>query len=203
DNEQYEGRSAYKDAEEQIKNLKKEVAQDNLAEYRDKIVSDLPTKLKKNRLTEKELDPETKTEIEALKKETDPAKLVEREVKITQKIGQQSAAKKIVSFKKEVESFLKSNNSTEIEELKQQLTEFIKSDNVYYQTKKEEARQLLKQLERGLNLNNSRSSEPLPFSVQIGIGMGAVLIVLSFILIIHRKKQINFVRRRHLHLTKN
>ncbi|CAI2201744.1 14075_t:CDS:2, partial [Funneliformis geosporum] len=41
--------------------------------------------------------------------------------------------------------------------------------------KKGEVKQLLKQLES--NFNHSESSETLPFYAQIGLGMGAVLLV--------------------------
>lgn len=186
ENEKYEGQSAYEDAKtkEQIKNLKKEVARDNLAEYRNKIISDLATKLKINRLKESELDSETKSEIEMLKNEIDPDKLVEKEVKITQKISQQGATKKITRFEKKIEAALESNDKTEIDKLKKQLIEFMQSNNVYYQAKKKEAQQLLKQLENGLIIDNSDSSETLPFSAQIGIGMGAVLVTLFFTILI-------------------
>src|SRR4051794_8201142 len=78
---------------------------------------------------------------------SDPSQLVETE--ITQKIFQQGATKKITKFRKRIEEVLESDDKSEIEKLKKQLTEFIESNNVYYQAKKQEAQQLLKQLESG------------------------------------------------------
>jgi len=83
------------------------VARDNPTEYRDNFLNSLPNKLTQNELTETELDTETKSEIENLKNETDSAKIVEKEMKITQKLGQQGATKKITNFKKELEKVLK------------------------------------------------------------------------------------------------
>ncbi|CAI2200582.1 13458_t:CDS:1, partial [Funneliformis geosporum] len=105
-------------------------------------------------------------------------------VKITQKIGQRGATKKITRFEKKIEAALESNDKTEINKLKKQLIEFIKSNNVYYQAKKGEAQQLLKQLESGSTINHSDSSKTLPFCAQIGLGMGTVLAVLFFTLLI-------------------
>ncbi|CAG8613982.1 11616_t:CDS:2 [Ambispora leptoticha] len=153
DIEKYEGQCAYEEArvKEKTKNLKKEVAQDNPAEYRNKIISGLDIKLKYSLLTKEELDNETQALFKELeeKKISDPSQLVETELKITEKIGQAGATKKIDIFKKKVKKVLKSNNKTEIEELKKQLTEFIKSNNFYYQAKKGEVQQLLRKLESG------------------------------------------------------
>jgi hypothetical protein len=177
-NEQYEGEQSYEDKKEEIKKIKVEIAQDNPADYRNKFLNSLPSKITQYNLSQDELDVETKTEIKKLEHETDPNKLVEREVKIIQKIGQQGATKKITTFKKKINKVLDFNNKTKIDELKKQLIEFMKSNNIYYQAKKNEARELLRQLEISLTINNYDSSETLPFPIQIITGMGAILAVL-------------------------
>src|SRR4051794_25588327 len=101
DIEKYEGQPAYEDknTKEKIKNLKKEAAQDNPNEYRNKIIFDLNIKLKNNRLTKEELDNKTQALIKALEEQkiSDSSQLVETELELLKKIGQQGAAKKITT----------------------------------------------------------------------------------------------------------
>ncbi|KLL02533.1 MAG: hypothetical protein MRERC_1c143 [Mycoplasmataceae bacterium RC_NB112A] len=191
DNEKYEGQVVYEDAKvkEKTKNLKKEIARAKFYEYLNKVISDLDAKLKRNHLKEKDLEKETQNLIQELRNQkiTDPSQLVETEIKITQAIFKEGAAKKIITFKKWAKNALKSNDETKINELKKELNEFIKSNNVYYQAKKMEARKLLEKLESHSTTNNSHTSESLPFSGQIGIGLGAVLVVAFLTLLIWKK----------------
>ncbi|MCE8169297.1 MAG: hypothetical protein I3273_04200 [Candidatus Moeniiplasma glomeromycotorum] len=187
-----EGESSYEGKKKEIKEIKKEVARDNPSEYRDKIVSDLNKKLTKNGLKEKDLDNQTQQEIKDLKdgKELEPNELVEIEAKLTEKIGQKEAKKKMDDLILEVGWILEDSgkrtvSKESINDLKKQLLKIIDSNSVYYLKYKDKARQLLQSLEK-ISLNNLSVSQPsktLSLKAKIGIGIVVVLIVGFFIYI--------------------
>ncbi|CAG8630935.1 9512_t:CDS:10, partial [Ambispora leptoticha] len=92
-----EGEQAYEEKKEQIKEAKTEVAKVNPNEYRNKVISSLDKKLVDNELKEKDLDNQAQQEIKDLRvgKELEPNQLVEIEIKLTEKIGQIGAKKKM------------------------------------------------------------------------------------------------------------
>jgi hypothetical protein len=187
-----EGEQAYEEKKEQIKETKKELARDNPNEYRDKVISGLDKKLTENGLNESDLDTQAKQEIRGLKNDSnlEPDELVELEMKLTKRIGQAGAKKKVNNLAIEVEKVLKSKEKVQIEKLKKELLEIINSNNVYYLPIKSRTEQLLKQLENITNFNsNLQPPNSLPLSAKIGIGVAGFLAVGFFMFLIWRGKR--------------
>ncbi|CAG8541934.1 314_t:CDS:2 [Cetraspora pellucida] len=176
-----EGEQSYEDKKEQIKEAKKEVAKDNPNEYRNKVISNLDKKLAENGLSESDLDEQTRQEIKDLKNggNLEPDKLVELEMKLTEKIGQAGAKKKVDNLAGEVEKVLKNKEKAQVEKLKKELLEILNSSNVYYFPHKSQVEKLLKQLESVIisDKNSLQPANSLPLLVKIGIGAVIILVV--------------------------
>ncbi|CAH1756398.1 12201_t:CDS:2 [Entrophospora sp. SA101] len=155
-----EGQQSYEEKKPETAKIKEEIAQNNIVEYQDKVISSIASKLTTNEVKENELDAETQREVKDLrdKKIVEPEKLVAAEMRIAEKIGKKGAEVKVNKLTQQAEEALKSKNTAEIERLKKELLIFISSSNVYNQTQKSKAEELISKLEKASKSNNKNNS---------------------------------------------
>ena len=192
----WETEKGHNDNKEEIENLKKGQATEDTEQYSKEAQKRVEEKLKENQVKEGELNEENQQEWQKLKKGeiTDPTQLVAVETKIKENIYQKEAEKKITYLTTQIQQVLKSPSSSQIISLKERLSEFISSGNIYYSNHKEKAKSLLSRLENYSTLNNNQNNylpEPPNFSWKIVIPFLLVgLLIILVVLIKERSKKL-------------
>jgi len=190
--EKSETEKGYNENKTEIENLKKEKAAKNPQQYSQEAQQRIAKKLAENKVKEEELSEENQKNWQKLKggEIQDPDQLVATETKIKENIYQEEAKNKVANLTERVNKVLKSKEKSQINILKQELLEYINSNNIYYPTaQKKEMEKLLTQLENYSTTNNDQNtSKPENFPWKVVIPFLLVGLLVMVILLQVRKK---------------
>ena len=182
------GEEGYQEQNEQIKAIKKDLAQNNPEKHREGIIGEIEENLKKNNLSVEELDSEVQEKYKKIKNGEikESGQIEEEEKKINQNIAQTGSKKR---FKKLSDKVKKASrySKEKIQKLKAKILRFINCSSAYDREYKSKAQSLLVELES--NAQTSPSPQSIPWNYIISLAGGLVVVGLMAALVIRKKSK--------------